>query len=110
MQNMPIWVFFTGCVMKMLLLRVENTAYGALTAQYQIQEFASVYCKLRETGALPSSYISSERANEQNVDEAESILQSVEGSPKRSTRRISKLIGVWRTAYVSTACILLIYR
>jgi len=30
---------------------------------------ASVYNKLRETGALPSSHMSSECANEQNVDE-----------------------------------------
>ena len=42
--------------------------------------FPSVYNKLRETGALPSSHISSEHANEQNVDEVESILQSVERS------------------------------
>jgi hypothetical protein len=47
--------------------------------------FASVYSKLRETGALPSSPISSELANEQNVDEVESILQSVERSPTTST-------------------------
>ena len=40
--------------------------------------FASVYNKLRETGALPSIHISSERANEQNVGEVESIFQSVE--------------------------------
>jgi len=30
--------------------------------------FATVYNKLRETGALPSSHMSSECANEQNVD------------------------------------------
>ena len=64
--------------------------------------FASVYNKLCDTGALPSSHISSERANEQNVDEAESILQLVEHSPPPSTRRISIRIGVphttvWRT-------------
>ena len=47
--------------------------------------FASVYNKLRETGALPSSHISSECANKQNVDRIESILQSVERSPTRST-------------------------
>jgi hypothetical protein len=47
--------------------------------------FASVYNKLRETGALPSSHISSERANKQNVEEVESILQSVECSPTTST-------------------------
>ena len=47
--------------------------------------FASVYNKLRETGALPSSHISSERANKQNVDEVESILQSVECSPTTIT-------------------------
>jgi len=64
--------------------------------------FASVHNKLRESGALPSSHISSERANGQNVDEVESILQSVERSPTISTRRISIRIGVphirvWRT-------------
>ena len=59
--------------------------------------FASVYNKLRETGALPSSHISSECANEQNVDEVESILQSVERSPTTSTRRISTCIGVPHT-------------
>jgi hypothetical protein len=47
--------------------------------------FASVYIKLRETGALPSSHISSERANEQNVYEVENILQYVERSPTTST-------------------------
>jgi len=64
--------------------------------------FASVHNKLRETGALPSSHISSERANEQNVVEVESILQSAKRSPTTSTRRISTRIGVphtgvWRT-------------
>ena len=56
--------------------------------------FASVYNKLREIDALPISHISSERTNEQNVDEVESILQSVERSPTTSTRRISTRIGV----------------
>jgi len=56
--------------------------------------FASVYNKLCETGALPSSHISSEPANKQNVDEVESILQLVERSPTTSTRRISTRIGV----------------
>jgi len=65
--------------------------------------FASVYNKLRETGALPNSHISSEPANEQYVEEVESIFQSVEFSPTKSTRRISTLIGVphtrvWRTS------------
>jgi len=65
--------------------------------------FASVYNKLRETGALPSSHISSEPANEQNMDEVESILQLVERSPTTVTRRISTPIGVlhtrgWRTS------------
>jgi hypothetical protein len=55
---------------------------------------ASVYNKLCETGAIPSSHISSERANEQNVDEVEVILQPVERSPTTSTRRISTHIGV----------------
>jgi hypothetical protein len=35
---------------------------------------ASAYNKLSETAAPPSSHISSERANKQNVDEVESIL------------------------------------
>ena len=56
--------------------------------------FASIYNKLREIGAILSSHISSERANEQNVVEVESILQSVERGPTTSTRRISALIGV----------------
>ena len=43
--------------------------------------FVSVYKELRETGALPSNHISSERAKEQNVDEVENILHSVERSP-----------------------------
>jgi len=81
--------------------------------------FASVYNKLCETGRLPSSHISSERANEQNVDEIESILQSVERSPTTSTRRISTRTRIpisvfhiqeYGELYVSTACILFIYR
>jgi len=47
--------------------------------------FASAYNKLCETGALPSSHISSECANKQNVDEVESILRSVECSPTTRT-------------------------
>jgi len=66
--------------------------------------FASVYNKLRETGALHSSHISSEPANEQNVDEVDSILRSVERSPTTSTQRISTRMGVphtkvWRTLH-----------
>jgi hypothetical protein len=38
MNNMPIRHLFTGFVTEMLLLRVENTVYGFLTAEYQIQE------------------------------------------------------------------------
>jgi len=37
--------------------------------------FASVYKKMRETGALLSSHVSSEPANEQNIYEVENILQ-----------------------------------
>jgi len=64
--------------------------------------FTSVYNKMRETSSLPNSHISSELANEQNVDEVESILQSGDRSPTTSTRRISTRIGVphtrvWRT-------------
>jgi len=59
--------------------------------------FASVYNKLHETGALPSSHISSERANEQNVDEVESILQSVEHSPTSNTQSVSTHIHVPHT-------------
>jgi len=36
--------------------------------------FASVYNKLRETGALPNRHISSESANEQNVDEVQTFF------------------------------------
>jgi len=66
--------------------------------------FFSVYNKLHETGALPSSHISSERTNEQNVDEVESILQSVERSPTTSPRRISTRIGVPQTRVWRTLC------
>ena len=59
--------------------------------------FASVYNKLRETGALPSSHIFFEHAIEQNVDEVESLLQSVERSPTTSTR-ISTCIVVPKRA------------
>ena len=59
--------------------------------------FPSVYNKLRETGALSSSRISSECADEQNVDEVESIHQLVERSPTTSTRRISTCIDVPHT-------------
>jgi len=43
MQNMPIWYLFTGYVMEMLLLHVENTVYGFLSAEYQIQEHLLVF-------------------------------------------------------------------
>jgi len=45
MQNMPIWYLFTGFVMEMLLLRLENTCtvYGLLTAEYRNQECLLVF-------------------------------------------------------------------
>jgi len=101
MQNMPIWYLFTGFVMEMLLLREYSLRFPNRRVPHS-RVFASVYNKPRETGALPSSHISSERANEQYVDEVESILQSAERSPTTSTRRISPRIDVphtrvWRT-------------
>lgn len=68
--------------------------------------FGRVFTRLRETGAVPSSHLASERANEQNVNEVEDILQSVERSPSTSTRRIAARIGVpqtrvWRTLRVN---------
>lgn len=64
--------------------------------------FTCAYSKLRETGAVPSRHISSERGDEQTVDDVENILQVVEESPATSTRRISTRVGipqtrVWRT-------------
>ena len=59
--------------------------------------FGRVFTRLRETGAVPSSHLASERANEQNVNEVEDILQSVERSPSTSTRRIAARIGVPQT-------------
>jgi len=125
---MPIWYLFTGFVMEMLLLRVENSLPFPNRTLPDSRVSVSVHNKLHEAGALPSSHISSERANEQNVDEAESIFQSVECSPT-STRRISTRIGVPHTItnsvalvrtrtipteydelYVSTACILFVHR
>jgi hypothetical protein len=43
MQNVPICYLFTVYVMEMLLLRVENTIYNFLTAEYQIQECLLVF-------------------------------------------------------------------
>jgi len=43
MQNMPICYLFTGFVIEVLLLRVENTVNDFLTAEYQIQECLLVF-------------------------------------------------------------------
>lgn len=64
--------------------------------------FTRVFNTLRDTGAVPSRRISSERVNEQTVDEVEDIIEAVERSPSTSTRRISARLGVpqtrvWRT-------------
>jgi hypothetical protein len=57
---------FTGFVIEMLLLHVFILRFPNRTVP-DSRVFASVYNKLHETGALPSSHISSEHANEQNV-------------------------------------------
>ena len=105
MQNMLTWYLFMGFC--------NGNAFAACR-EYSLRfpnqkvpdsrVFASVHNKLHETGALPSSQISSERANEQNVVEVESILQSVERSLTTSTQRISTRTGVphtrvWRTLH-----------
>ena len=53
-----------------------------------------VFTNLRETGAAPSSRISSDRVNEQNMNEVEDIIQSVERNSSTCTHRISARIGV----------------
>jgi hypothetical protein len=96
MWNIPTWYLFVGFVTECCCCqyRIQSTL-STYTAPHS-RVFASVYSKLHETGALPSSYISSERATVQNVVKAESILQSVERSPT-STRRISTHICVQHT-------------
>jgi hypothetical protein len=87
-----------GFVMEMFLLHVQNTVYSFLTAEYQIQDCLLVFTtNCMRLVALPSSYISSEHANKQNVDEEESILQLAECSSTKSTRRIPTCIGVPHT-------------
>lgn len=66
--------------------------------------FTYVFNKLHLTGTVPSTRIAYERANVQNLNEIEGILQLVEHSPSTSTRRISTRIGVpqatvWRTLH-----------
>jgi len=65
-----------------------------------------VFNTLRGTGAVPIRRISSERVNEQTVDEVEDIIEMVECSPSTTTRRIPARIGVpktrgWRTLRVN---------
>ena len=67
MQSKPIWYLFTDFVMEMLLLRVENSLQFPNRTVPDSRVSASVYNKLHETGAIPSSHISSEHAKEQNV-------------------------------------------
>ena len=59
--------------------------------------FDRVFTRLSETGAVPSSHFASERANEQNVNEVEDILHTVERSPSTSTRRIATRLSVPQT-------------
>jgi hypothetical protein len=97
-------VFVNGfCNVNALTVRREYSLRFPNRRVPDSKVFASVYNKLRETGALPSSHISSERANEQNVYEVESILQSAERSPTTSTRRISTRIGVPHTSMGNVA-------
>ena len=70
-------IFVYGFVIEMLLLRVEKNLRLSNCRVPDSRVFASVYNKLLETGRLPSSHISFERVNEQNVDEVASFLQSV---------------------------------
>ena len=101
---MPIWLFVYGfCNGNALAACTEYSLWFANRTVPDSRVFASVYNKLHESGAFPSSHISSERANKQNVDEVESILQSVERSPT-STRRTSTRIGVPHTRVWRTLC------
>jgi len=74
--------------------------------------FASVYNKLRETGALPSSHISSECAKEQNVkSKAFFSRQNVVQKAHEEFPHVSVFhIQEHGELYVSTACIIFIYR
>lgn len=76
--------------------------------------FTGVYDKLHDTGASLSRHNSSECVDEQNVDQIENILQSVEHthSPALNTRyfeRVSVFSIQYGEHYVDMACILPIY-
>jgi hypothetical protein len=93
MQNMPIWYFLRVCNGNTLAACREYNLWFPKRRVPDSRVSASVYSKLRETGALPRRHIYSECASEENVDEVESILQSAERSPT-SSRRISTHVGV----------------
>jgi hypothetical protein len=58
--------------------------------------FSKVFCTLRDGGTLPSAHVSSERARH-HVEEQENILEMVQRSVTKSTRRLSARLGVSRT-------------
>jgi len=59
---------------------------------------------LRDTGTLPGVRIAAERDVNEGVDEEEGIVQTVQSSPRASTRRIARRLRVphtrvWRTLH-----------
>jgi len=66
--------------------------------------FTGVYQALRDTGRLPGFRIAAERDVNEGIDEEEGIVQMVQSSPRKSTRRIARRLHVphmrvWRTLY-----------
>jgi hypothetical protein len=108
-QNMLIIYLFTGfAACRENSLRFPNSIVPDSSV------FAGVYNKLRENGAHSSRHICSELANAQNLDEVESIVQSVERSPTQAQEKFVQLsvfhIQEYGELYCSAACILFIYR
>jgi hypothetical protein len=58
--------------------------------------FTRIHETLRNTASFPSINLSSERKVVESINTRENILQMIERSPRRSTRRMASRIGVSR--------------
>jgi hypothetical protein len=59
-----------------------------------LRMFSKMFSTLRECGARPSAYVSSERAHQQHAEEQETILKMVHRRPTSNTRRLSTRLSV----------------
>ena len=66
--------------------------------------FTRVYQTLRDTSTLPDFRIAAERDVNEGFDDEEGIVQMVQSSPRKSTRRIARRLRVPHTRVKNTAC------